>query len=350
MKRLTTPILALAIAASLAVAPAYAGKTLDAIKQRGQLVCGVNTGLAGFSAADSQGNWSGLDVDVCKAIAAAMLGDATKVKYVPLTAQQRFTALQSGEIDILSRNTTWTLTRDASLGLNFLGTTYYDGQGFMVPVKSKVKSAKSLKGATVCVQSGTTTEKNLTDYSRANKLDLKPIVFEKQEAATGAYFSGRCTAFTTDASGLASIRNKEAKDPKEHVILPELISKEPLGPAVRRGDDELFAIAKWVHLRPDRGRGIRHHAGQRRPDEDEPGPGGDAHARHLGRHRQAARPGQGLDGPRGQDHRQLRRDLRAQRRPEDAARAAARLEQPVEQGRHRIRTAGPLAKPERTLV
>jgi len=235
------------VAAGLAAAlPAEAGKTLDAVKQRGQLVCGVNTGLAGFSAADSQGNWTGLDVDVCRAIAAAILSDGNKVKWVPLTAQQRFTALQSGEVDILSRNTTWTLTRDASLGLSFLATTYYDGQGFMVPVKSKVKSAKQLKGATVCVQSGTTTEKNLTDYSRANKLDMKPIVFEKQEAATGAYFSGRCVAFTTDASGLASIRNKDAKDPKEHVILPELISKEPLAPAVRRGDDEFEAIAKWV--------------------------------------------------------------------------------------------------------
>jgi general L-amino acid transport system substrate-binding protein len=233
-------------AAALVAAPAFAGKTLDTIKSRGQLVCGVNTGLAGFSAADSQGNWTGLDVEYCRAIAAAILGDGSKVKFNPLTAQQRFTALQSGEIDILSRNTTWTLSRDASLGLHFVGTTYYDGQGFMVPVKTKLKSAKGLKGATVCVQSGTTTEKNLTDYSRAHKLDLKPIVFEKQEAATGAYFSGRCNAFTTDASGLASIRNKDAKDPKEHVILPELISKEPLGPAVRRGDDEFYAIAKWV--------------------------------------------------------------------------------------------------------
>jgi general L-amino acid transport system substrate-binding protein len=234
------------VAAALAAAPAFAGKTLDTIKSRGQLVCGVNTGLAGFSAADSQGNWTGLDVDMCRAIAAAVLMDGSKVKYVPLTAQQRFTALQSGEIDILSRNTTWTLTRDASLGLHFIGTTYYDGQGFMVPVKAKLKSAKGLKNATVCVQSGTTTEKNLTDFSRTNKLNIKPIVFEKQEAATGAYFSGRCVAFTTDASGLASIRNKDAKDPKEHVILPELISKEPLGPAVRRGDDEFYAIAKWV--------------------------------------------------------------------------------------------------------
>ena len=233
-------------ALGMAALPAQAGKTVDAIKARGQLICGVNTGLAGFSAADSQGNWSGLDVDVCKAIAAAMLGDANKVKYVPLNAQQRFTALQSGEIDILSRNTTWTLTRDASLGMHFTGTTYYDGQGFMVPAKGKVKSAKQLKGATVCVQSGTTTEKNLTDFSRANGLNIKPVVFEKQEASTSAYFSGRCQAFTTDASGLASIRNKEAKNPADHLILPELISKEPLGPSVRRGDDEFFAIAKWV--------------------------------------------------------------------------------------------------------
>jgi general L-amino acid transport system substrate-binding protein len=233
-------------AAALAAPQAFAGKTLDAVKSRGSVVCGVNTGLAGFSQADAQGAWSGLDVDVCKAIAAAVLNDPNKVKYVPLTAQQRFTALQSGEIDILSRNTTWTLSRDASLGLHFLPVTYYDGQGFMVPNKLKVKSAKQLKGATVCVQSGTTTEKNLTDYSRANKLDMKPVVFEKQEAATGAYFSGRCSVFTTDASGLASIRNKDAKDPKEHLILPELISKEPLAPSVRRGDDEWFAIAKWV--------------------------------------------------------------------------------------------------------
>jgi general L-amino acid transport system substrate-binding protein len=237
---------ALVAAAAMAAVPAHAGKTIDTIKQRGQLVCGVNTGLAGFSAADSQGNWSGLDVDYCKAVAAALLGDATKVKWVPLNAQQRFTALQSGEIDVLSRNTTWTLTRDASLGLSFVGVTYYDGQGFMVPSKGKIKSAKQLKGATVCVQSGTTTEKNLTDYSRANNLNIKPVVFEKVEAATGAYFAGRCQAYTTDASGLASVRNKEAKNPADHMILPELISKEPLGPSVRRGDDEFFAIVKWV--------------------------------------------------------------------------------------------------------
>ncbi len=226
--------------------PAQAGKTLDAIKSRGQVVCGVSTGVAGFSAADSSGNWSGLDVDVCKAVAAATLGDGNKVKYVPLAAPQRFAALQSGEVDVLSRNTTFSLTRDASLGLHQTVVTYYDGQGFMVPVKSKIKSAKQLKGQTVCVQSGTTTEKNLSDFSRANKLSIKPVVFEKFEAANAAYFAGRCVAYTTDASGLASVRNKEAKNPAEHVILSELISKEPLGPLVRRGDDEWFAIVKWV--------------------------------------------------------------------------------------------------------
>jgi general L-amino acid transport system substrate-binding protein len=191
-------------------------------------------------------------------VAAALLSDATKIKWTPLSAQQRFTALQSGEIDMLSRNSTWTLTRDASLGLHFAGITYYDGQGFMVPLKRedpktkkmvpapKITSAKQLKGATVCVQSGTTTEKNLTDYSKANNLNIKPVVFETQEATNKAYFAGRCQAYTTDASGLASIRNKEAASPDDHLILPELISKEPLGPAVRRGDDEFFAIVKWT--------------------------------------------------------------------------------------------------------
>lgn len=227
-------------------APAHAGKTLDGIKARGQVVCGVHTGLAGFSAADSDGKWNGLDSDICRAIAAAVLGDGGKVKFVPLPAQARFMALQSGEIDVLSRNTTFTLTRDASLGLSLTAVTYYDGQGFMVPVRSKIKTPKQLKGQTVCVQSGTTTEKNLTDYSKANGLSVKPVVFEKLEAVEGAYFSGRCIAYTTDVSGLASVRSKSAKNPADHVILPEIISKEPLGPLVRRGDDEWFAIVKWV--------------------------------------------------------------------------------------------------------
>jgi general L-amino acid transport system substrate-binding protein len=245
--RLARAALALALAGALPV-PALAGKTLDALKARGQLACGVSTGQPGFSAADSNGNWSGMDVDVCKAIAAAVLGDGSKVKFVPLNAQQRFSAVQAGEVDILSRNTTWSLTRDASLGMLFTGVTYYDGQAFMVPAKGKIKSAKQLKGSTVCVQSSTTTEKNLTDFSRANKLDIKPVVFEKLEAVTAAYFAGRCQAYTTDASGLASARNREAKVPADHVILPDLISKEPLGPAVRRGDEEFFAIVRWVQF------------------------------------------------------------------------------------------------------
>jgi general L-amino acid transport system substrate-binding protein len=245
LKYIKSAILFASLGAAAAL-PAHAGKTLDAVKARGQVVCGVSTGLAGFSQADSSGKWSGLDVDVCRAVAAAVLNDAEKVKYVPLSAQQRFTALQSGEIDVLPRNTTFTLTRDGSLGLMATVVNYYDGQGFMVTTKSKIKDAKQLKGQTVCVQSGTTTEKNMADYSKANNLNLKPVVFEKLEAANAAYFAGRCIAYTTDASGLASIRSKEAKDPKEHVILPTLISKEPLGPMVRRGDDEWYAIVKWV--------------------------------------------------------------------------------------------------------
>jgi general L-amino acid transport system substrate-binding protein len=243
---LKTVAFGLSAAAAVMTLPAHAGKDLDAIKSRGTLVCGVSTGLAGFSAADSQGRWSGLDVDVCRSVAAAVLGDPNKVRYVPLNAAQRFTALQSGEVDLLARNTTWTQTRDASLGLHFAGVTFYDGQGFMVPKSLNVKSAKDLKGATVCVQSGTTTELNLSDYSRANNLNLRPVVFAELAATNAAYFAGRCQAYTTDASGLASIRSKEAAKPDDHVILPELISKEPLGPAVRRGDDEFFAIVKWV--------------------------------------------------------------------------------------------------------
>ncbi|MEY8876842.1 MAG: amino acid ABC transporter substrate-binding protein [Leptothrix sp. (in: b-proteobacteria)] len=246
MKSLPFASAVASFAIALAAGPAWAGKTLDAIKQRDQVIVGVSTGVAGFSAADSAGKWTGLDVDVARAIAAAVLGDGDKVRWVPLSSQARFTALQSGEVDVLSRNTTFTLTRDASMGLHQTAITFFDGQGFLVPVKAKIKSAKQLKGATVCVQSGTTTEKNLTDFSRANKLGIKPVVFDKFEAANAAYFAGRCQAYTTDTSGLASVRAKEAKDPKEHLILPELISKEPLGPLVRRGDDEWFAIVKWV--------------------------------------------------------------------------------------------------------
>ena len=234
-------------AASLTVVAgaAYAGPTLDAIKQRG-VRCGVSTGLAGFSIADSQGKWSGLDVDYCKALAAAILGDQNKVQFVPLSAQARFTALQSGEVDVLSRNTTWTLTRDASLGAHFAGTWFYDGQGFMVARKLGVKSAKELNGASVCVQPGTTTELNLADYFRAQNMKFQPVVIEALEEVNKAFFTGRCDALTTDASGLAAVRATNAPNPEDYVILPEIISKEPLGPMIRRGDDEWFAINKWV--------------------------------------------------------------------------------------------------------
>jgi general L-amino acid transport system substrate-binding protein len=237
---------AIALATTLAAAPAHAGKTLDAVKHRGAVKCGVTNGVAGFSAPDTQGNWSGLDVDSCRAIAAAVLGDAKKVEFVPLNSQQRFAALQAGEVDILARNTTWNLTRDASLGLNFTTINYYDGQGFLVPKKIKVTSAKQLKGATICTQSGTTNEKNVADWSKAQGIPVKTVVFESFEASFKAFFAGRCQAFTTDTSALAGLRNKEAPNPDDYLILPELISKEPLAPAVKRGDDEWFAIAKWV--------------------------------------------------------------------------------------------------------
>jgi len=232
--------------AALAFAPAaHAGKTLDAVKARGQLVCGVNTSGPGFSSADSQGKWSGLDVDFCRAVAAAVLKDAEKVKYVPLNSQQRFASLQAGEIDVLARNSTWTLTRDASLGVVFAGINYFDGQGFMVPAKLKIDGAKKLNGATLCVQAGTTSEKNVADYFGANNMKYKAVVFDTAEAITSAFFAGRCQVYTTDMSDLAGARSK-APNPDDYVILPQVISKEPLGPSVRRGDDEWFQIVRWT--------------------------------------------------------------------------------------------------------
>jgi general L-amino acid transport system substrate-binding protein len=242
----TAASLALALGCAAARAQSTPQSTLDAVKRKGSLQCGVNTGLAGFAQPDSKGAWQGLDIDLCRAVAAAVLGDAGKVRYTPLTAQQRFTALQSGEVDVLARNTTWTLSRDASLGLDFVGVNYYDGQGFMVPKKLGVKSAKQLNGATVCVQPGTTNELNLADWFRAHNLKFKPLVIEKLEEVTNAYFSGRCDVYTTDVSGLVSVRGSRAPNPGAHLILPEVISKEPLGPAVRHGDDRWFDVVKWT--------------------------------------------------------------------------------------------------------
>ena len=235
-----------AAAIAMTAGQALAGATLDAVMDRGAVRCGVSGALAGFSLPDSQGVMQGLDADVCRAVAAAVLGDGDAVEFVPLSAQQRFTALQSGEVDLLSRNTTWTLTRDTALGLNFAAVTFYDGQGFMVPTALGVGSAMELGGAAVCVQAGTTTEKNLTDFFRATGMDFTPIVFEAVEESVTAFVSGRCDVYTTDASGLASIRVSKVDNPDDYVILPEIISKEPLGPVTRNDDDEWFDVVKWT--------------------------------------------------------------------------------------------------------
>ena len=219
--------------------------TMDDVKARGTLKCGVNTGLAGFAATDDQGNWKGLDIDVCRAVAAAVLGDATKVEYIGLSGKDRFTALQSGEIDMLARNSTWTFDRDVNLGFEFVGVNYYDGQGFLVRKDLGVASAKELGGASVCVQTGTTTELNLADYFRSNGMELKSVVFETSDQTREAYIQGRCDAFTTDASGLAAERSV-MPDPENHIILPEIISKEPLGPLVRHGDNQWGDIVRWA--------------------------------------------------------------------------------------------------------
>jgi general L-amino acid transport system substrate-binding protein len=236
---------AVAVLAVAFAAPSASAQTLKTVKDRGMLNCGSNGTLAGFGLPDAQGQWTGLDVDFCKAIAAAIFGDAKKVKFVPLSAKDRFTALQSGEVDVLARNTTWTSSRDTSLGLNFVGVNYYDGQGFMVRKALKVNSALELNGASVCVQQGTTTELNLSDYFRANNMTVKTVTFATANEAVKAYDAGRCDAYTTDASGLYAERLRLA-NVADHLVLPEIISKEPLGPAVRHGDDQWFDVAKWT--------------------------------------------------------------------------------------------------------
>ena len=242
MKKLTTTI---ALSSILAVSATTASAdTLDSVKSKGHVQCGVSVGLPGFSNANAAGEWQGLDVDVCRAVAAAVLGDAGKVKYTPLTAKERFTALQSGEIDMLSRNTTWTLTRDASLGLNFAGVNYYDGQGFMVTKSLGVKSALELDGAAVCIQAGTTTELNLADYFRENGMKYKSVTYDTSDATIKGFEAGRCDMLTSDQSQLYALRIK-LKDPSSAMVLPEVISKEPLGPVVRQGDDKWFNIVKW---------------------------------------------------------------------------------------------------------
>ncbi|MCW8086743.1 amino acid ABC transporter substrate-binding protein [Sabulicella glaciei] len=226
---------------------APSGSTIDAIRSRGTLVCGVNTGLAGFGAPNSQGVWSGFDVDYCRAVAIALFNDANKVRYVPTTAQNRFTALQSGEVDMMARNTTWTLSRDTSLGFDFPAINFFDGQGFMVKRSLNVQNARQLDGATVCVQPGTTTEQNLADWARGARVQIRPVVIERLEDNVAAYNAGRCDAFTTDVSGLAATRSAQ-QNPNDHVILPDVISKEPLGPLVRHGDQRFADLVRWVHF------------------------------------------------------------------------------------------------------
>jgi len=238
--------LAFGLGATLLAGAAQAQGTLNSIKQKGYLSCGSNPGLAGFGVPDAQGRWTGLDVDFCRALAAAIFNDVTKVRFIPLSAKDRFTALQSGEVDILSRNTTWSMSRDTTLGLDFPAVNFYDGQGFMVKKKLGITSAKQLDGASVCTQQGTTTELNLADYFRANKLKYEVVAFASADETFKAYDSGRCDAFTTDASGLYAERLR-ASAPDDNIVLPEIISKEPLGPAVRQGDAQWADIVRWTH-------------------------------------------------------------------------------------------------------
>jgi general L-amino acid transport system substrate-binding protein len=245
---MTKKILPLFAGAALALSAANASAaTLDDVKAKGFVQCGVNTGLLGFASTNDKGEWAGFDIDYCKAVAAAVFNDATKVRFSPLNATERFTALQSGEVDVLIRNSTWTMSRDTGLGLMFIGVNYYDGQGFMVRKDLNVASAKDLGGASVCVQTGTTTELNLADYFQANNMEYNLVAFAEEPAVEDAYEGARCDAFTTDASGLYGIRLTLA-NPDDHIVLPEIISEEPLGPVVRQGDDQWFSIVKWVHF------------------------------------------------------------------------------------------------------
>ena len=239
--------LAVGLAAVLPAGHAMAGKDLDAVRARGQLICGVAVGgVGGFMTVDSQGKWTGLNVDICRAVSAAIFGDSEKVKYVPLSGQQRFTALQAGEVDLLSNNSTWTLTRDTALGLDFVGITYYDGQGFMVPKKLGVKSARELNGASICVLTGSTSELNIADYFRTNKMTFKPVLFEDPDQSRAAFFSGRCDAYSGDQARLYATRVANAPNPDDYIVLPEIISKEPLGPVVRHGDNQFADIVRWA--------------------------------------------------------------------------------------------------------
>ena len=339
MKRVSL-VFTLAFAAAFSTQAATA-QTLKTVKDRGMLSCGVSQGLPGFSSPDDKGNWTGLDVDVCRALAAVIFNDPTKVKFVPLSAKDRFTALQSGEIDVLSRNTTWTLSRDTSLGANFTGVTYYDGQGFLVKKSLKVNSALELNSASVCVQTGTTTEQNLADYFKSNNMKYEVIAFGSADETVKAYESGRCDVFTSDVSQLYAERLKLA-NPADHVVLPEVISKEPLGPMVRHGDDQWFDLVKWTLFAMVDAEEL----GITQKNVDEMAKSDKPELKRVF----------GTDGNLGEslgvtkdwvvaDHqggRQLRRILRSQRRRRLQARHRPRPQPALEQGRNSVRAADPL--------
>ena len=337
MKRFAT-IVALVVAVA---AQGASAQTLKAVKDRGMLNCGANGTLAGFGLPDAQGKWTGLDVDFCRAIAAAVLNDADKVKFVPLSAKDRFTALQSGEVDVLARNTTWTSSRDTSLGLNFTGVNYYDGQGFMVRTALKVNSALELNGAAICVQQGTTTELNLADYFAASKMQLKTVTFATANEAVKAYDAGRCDAYTTDASALYAERLRVA-NPGDHIILPEIISKEPLGPAVRHGDDQWFDVVKWTLFAMIDAEELNISSKNSRRGDEIDQSRNQAFRRNRRQLRRTARPDQRLGGPHHQTCGQLRRVVRTQRRAGLTAEDRTWFEQVVEQRRYTIRTANSL--------
>lgn len=330
-----------AVAASLLALTAASAQTLDKIKARGSLSCGVGTGTPGFAFPDDKGNWTGLDVDFCRAMAAAIFGDPTKVSFKPLTAKERFTALQSGEVDVLSRTTTWTMQRDSALGLSFVGVMFYDGQGFMVPKKLGVKSAKELNGASVCVSTGTTTELNLSDYFRTNGMTYKPVVFEKPDEINTAFQAGRCDVYTTDASGLYGQRTRYAT-PADWEVLPELISKEPLGPAVRQGDFQYFTMVKWVYyaLLNAEELGVTQANVASMVDSKNP-----EIRRLLGKEGEFGKAiGLSEDWVVRivKGGRQLRRDLRPPFRPHDQAERGAWPQSAVEQRRRPVRASDPL--------
>jgi general L-amino acid transport system substrate-binding protein len=324
----------------LAAVPAMAANspTLEKVKKNGYLRCGVSEGLPGFGQPDNKGEWTGLDVDFCRAIASAIFNDPKKVRFTPTSAKVRFTALQAGEFDVLSRNTTWTISRDVQLGLEFIGVIYYDGQGFLVPKKLNVTSAKQLNGANVCTNTGTTTELNLADYFRANNLKYKVIAFEKNNEVVAAYDAGRCDAYTTDASGLYAERLK-LKVPGDHIILPEIISKEPLGPAVNQGDPQWADLVRWTlfALLNAEELGVNSkNVGQmlKSPNPEV--------RRLLGVEGAFGEPmgDEGLGSAHRQARGQLRRNLRAQCRPGLTAENQTRAKRTMEERRPAIRTAG----------